>query len=586
MSRFGLSERFRVAAVKARRARRAAASRLLGSRLLRWRYGPAAPRALLIAPQDMRARDESFWPEVQSGFLGLAGSVADFGDGSPFDAVPPGQAWLRAFHGFSWLRHLEAAVDEEADIWARDCVLHWIDRQQSHPPVAFAPEVRARRIISWLSGASILLDTAEPDIVDAITRGLAAEVLALSAGWRTSETGAGRLTSLTALVLARLAFEDDESQLDAVIALLLAEIDRQVLSDGGHISRNPAALIDVLLDWLPLKTCFEVRNIRLPARLSAGIDRALGMLRYLRLGDGGIARFNGMGIADPGALATLMAYDDRPTPDWPIAPASRYSRLASGSTVVIVDVGSPPPLDDAGAACAGVLSFEVSSGTSLLFVNVGAPGSPDADWRTLSRATASHTTACLGEVSSAQLVRAHGLGDMIEAPPLALAGTVRADVRSDGMGQRLEASHEGYAGRCGFIHRRNILLAEGGGRIEGADQFEPVRRVAGAGEVSFALHFHLHPSVTATVLAEGMTSRTVRLMLVVGDGSHWLFEAEGARATVEESTFLASSSGPRPSLQIVLRGLSIGGSEITWSMTRQDDTPAEAAETEIENPRT
>lgn len=562
----GVANRLRGLALRARRVRRTAASRLLGSPLLSWRYGAVGPRVLQIAPQDMRSRDPCFWPEVQSGFLGLAGASLEIGDQSPFDFVAPGPAFERALHGFAWLGNIDAAAEPDAEDWARDIVIDWIARGRQHPVLALAPDVRARRIISWLSNASFLLDLADADEFDAITRALSADVASLSADWRMAD-GPPRLSALSALALARLAFDDGGEHLPAVTALLVAEIDQQVLLDGGHISRNPAALIDVLLDWLPLKSCFDLRQIPVPAKLTLGIERGIGMLRYLRLGDGGIARFNGMGIADPGALATLMSHYDRPAPDWVISPASRYARMACGTTVVVMDAGGSPPLDHAGQACAGALSFEASSGQALLFVNVGAPGPSDADWHALSRATASHSTVCLADTSSAQLVREAGRGEQV---PLVLHGQVKAVATAKAGAAAIETSHDGYGPRFGVVHARRLTLSDDGDLIEGTDRIEPVRRSAGAGEVPFAVHFHLHPSTTLAPFAEGMTGRTVRLVLRLSDGSEWLFVADGARATIEESTFLAGGSGPRPSLQIVLRGSSIGSAEIHWSVSRSN----------------
>ncbi len=94
--------------------------------------------------------------------------------------------------------------------------------------------------------------------------------------------------------------------------LLAAELERQVLPDGGHLSRNPSVLVELLLDLLPLRQCFAAR--RQPSRprpaLLAAIARMTAMLRHLRLGDGMLARFNGMGATERDVLATVLAYDE------------------------------------------------------------------------------------------------------------------------------------------------------------------------------------------------------------------------------------------------------------------------------------
>ena len=90
-------------------------------------------------------------------------------------------------------------------------------------------------------------------------------------------------------------------------------------------------LIELLLDLLPLRQCFGARSIEAGSRrCSAAIARMAPMLRTLRLGDGMLARFNGVGCTERDALATVLAYDDSPTV-WP-APRrpSGYVRLARG----------------------------------------------------------------------------------------------------------------------------------------------------------------------------------------------------------------------------------------------------------------
>ena len=80
-------------------------------------------------------------------------------------------------------------------------------------------------------------------------------------------------------------------------ATLVAELRRQILPDGGHISRNPDVLVELLLDLLPLNQCFAARGRKSPPQLVEALARLLAMLRFLRLGDGMLARFNGVGAA-------------------------------------------------------------------------------------------------------------------------------------------------------------------------------------------------------------------------------------------------------------------------------------------------
>src|SRR4029079_14006743 len=95
------------------------------------------------------------------------------------------------------------------------------------------------------------------------------------------------------------------------------------------------------------------------------------------------------------------------------ARASGYARLERGRTIIIADVGSPPPLETATEAQAGAQSFEMTSRRVLIFANGGFPGPADHHWDSVARSTASHNTLCLAETSSSQLVRHSHLEAMV-----------------------------------------------------------------------------------------------------------------------------------------------------------------------------
>ena len=171
-----------------------------------------------------------------------------------------------------------------------------------------APGSHRPAALSWITHAGFLLEDADAKSYDAISESLGFQLVRLSATWRTAPVGPPRLLSLMAIVLGDLTIADHERQLADAERLLASELTRQILPDGGHISRNPALLVELLLDLLPLSQCFVARNRPVPNEMSAAIRRALGMLRYMRMGDGSLARFNGTGLADPAHIATVLAY--------------------------------------------------------------------------------------------------------------------------------------------------------------------------------------------------------------------------------------------------------------------------------------
>ena len=68
-----------------------------------------------------------------------------------------------------------------------------------------------------------------------------------------------------------------------------------------------------------------------PKQLSDAIDRIMPMVRFFRLGDGTIVRFNGGGATATDSLATVLAYDDTGGAPLRTAPNSGYVRMERGT---------------------------------------------------------------------------------------------------------------------------------------------------------------------------------------------------------------------------------------------------------------
>ncbi|HRD77120.1 MAG TPA: hypothetical protein PK264_14510, partial [Hyphomicrobiaceae bacterium] len=53
---------------------------------------------------------------------------------------------------------------------------------------------------------------------------------------------------------------------------------------------------------------------------------------------------------------------------------------------------------------------------------------------------------------------------------------------------------------------------------------------------------------------------------------HWRVAVTGATLSIEDSIFFAQASGPRPTRQIVLRGICAGETEVSWAFEMLGDT--------------
>lgn len=537
------------------------------------RFWPGRTDRLLIAPHDLRITDATRAAEIYSGRFVFAGKIVTCYGRSVFDLAPPSEDWEVTLLGFGWLRHLRAADSAITRANARALLDDWLSGARRKNPLGRRPDVLARRVISFLSQAPLVLNDADSRFYRRFLRHLTREIRYLRYTMLDIPDGVARLQVLIALCYASLCLANQAKHIRGATRRLSDELQRQILPDGGHISRNPGALIELLLDLLPLRQTFAARNIAPPPALLNAIDRVMPMMRFFRHGDGSFALFNGMSATPSSVVASLLAYDDAHGTPMAHMPHTGYQRLDAGPTTVIVDTGPPPPSHVSHEAHAGCLAFELSSGTNRIVINCGIPATGREGWRGFARSTAAHSTLTYNETSSCQFVELSAVKRLLQGAPV-VAGPKHVEsyreATADGM--VLVASHDGYLKPFNVTHHRVLTLSPDGTRLDGEDTLAKAHGAAFRGADDYALRFHLHPAIKASRLSDGHG-----VMLVLPTREVWTFEAPDERVELEDSVFLAGFDGPRRTSQIVIRQQARQAATIHWSFARSTASPSVTA---------
>lgn len=563
MSRVSIAERAKLSALLLQAGLRRLGGHCNGHPLVRWRFFPAKTDRLIIAPQDLRTADATRAAEIYAGRFAFGGKVVICDGRSPFETIPPSDEWAVGLLGFGWLRHLRAADSAITRANARALVDEWITLQGSWNATAWRPDILSRRVMSWLSQSPLLLNDADVRFYRRFMRSLSKQIRCLRRTAGNARDGVPRLQAVIALSYAALCLAGQARHLRKSARALVEELDRQILPDGGHVSRNPGALIELLLDLLPLRQAFSSRNVAPPPALLNAIDRMMPMLRFFRHGDGNFAHFNGMGSTQADLLATVLAYDDARGEPLKNAPHSGYQRVEAGDVVLLMDAGRAPPIALSQEAHAGCLSFELSSKAQRIVVNCGIPATNRETWRQVARATAAHSTVTFNDTSSCRFLESSSFKRLLFGAPI-IGGPAQVTLTRDDRWDSvvLQASHDGYADLCDVIHHRALMLMADGSRLDGEDTFSPSDgdTLPSSSHDEFAVRFHLHPSIKANRLTDGHG-----VMLMMPDREVWTFSAFEDRVEIEESVYLAGADGPRRTAQIVIYGRARKVPRVRWS---------------------
>ena len=558
-----IAEQARLSVLIGRRAFRSLVGGFHAHPLLRWRFASAKTDRLVIAPQDLRTADATRASEIYAGRFAFAGKVVICDRRSPFEMTPPSDEWAVNLLSFAWLRHLRAADSAITRANARSLIDEWINLQGGWHAVGWRPDILSRRIVCWLSQAPFVLQDADARFYRRFIRSLSRQVRYLRRTLKESRDGLPRLQAVIALTFATLCLQGQSGYLRANARRLIDELRAQILPDGGHISRNPGALIELLADLLPLRQLFSARDLQPPSALNNAIDRMMPMLRFFRHADGNFAQFNGMGPTAVDLLATVLAYDDARGAPVSNAPHSGYQRIDAGNTALLMDTGRPPPIGLSQEAHAGCLSFEMSWKQHRLVINCGLPAVNKETWRQVARATAAHSTVTFNDKSSCHFLESTSLRGLLFGTPI-VSGPhdVRVEREDKPGGALLRTSHDGYAGDFGVIHSRSIQLSADGTTLDGEDSFTPsdVRGFPAGAADEYAIRFHLHPAIKASRLSDGRG-----VILLLPDREVWTFATLGDAVEIEESVFLAGNDGPRRAVQIVIYGHAREHPKVRWS---------------------
>lgn len=539
--------------------------------LFRWRFSGFRPHKILAHPIDLHVADPMMAHEFYHGRFAFAGHIVHSGAVSPFSLAPPTLEWEAALHDFHWLRHMDAAESDLATAHARSLLEDWLDHAgKKVKGVAWSASVVARRLISWICHSKMLLEGASERFEKRFLRALGLQFRYLRVIIYSMGHNDQRLHAAVALTFASLALPVSTAVKKKVQTTLIEELSRQILVDGGHISRSPIILFNLLSDLLSLRYLFTRSNEIAPRILIDSVERMLPALRFFIHEDQTLARFNGVGSLVSERLLKLLELDETGGHPFSYARYSGFQRLKANQTTVLADTGKFPPHFVAQQACSGCLSFEMSSQGHRFIINTGVNPDGPEDYRHLGRVTAAHSTATLNDYSVGTFYKKkkNSASFLFDGPT-----DVQLHRIEDSGKTGFIASHNGYVRSFNLIHERGLILATSGDMIEGFDRFfmpnkggKRHKRVQSEQD-HVAVRFHLHPQIEVNYDGE-------RVCLAVKDGhvedeQVWYFMSPDADIYLEDSIDFAALEGPQRTQQIVLYFRPAFQEKVRWRFIRK-----------------
>lgn len=517
---------------------------------------------------------------IAGNFL-FSGTLTENKGGSIWDTEPDNDVVAEELQGCAWLDDLAAVGDAKARALSQRWVAEWIKRYGNGKGAGWTPDLTGRRLIRWIQHGFFLLRGQEREANEAFYKSLGQQTIFLSRRWKTTSRGLPRFEALTGMIYAGLSLEGMEEHVDPAVAALARDCGREIDETGGIATRNPEELLEVLTLLIWATEALKETDRQPPAAIMTAIARITPTLRALRHADGSLARFHGGGRGLDGRLDHALAAAGERAPVTE-GPHMGYARLSAGRTSIVIDAVAPPTDATSVNAHASTLAFELTSGRRPLIVNCGSGRTFGEDWRRAGRATPSHSTLCIEGFSSSRLGPPSRLVTSRQELLVDTPKDVQCHFSELHDGRRVELSHDGYRSTHGLTHARTIDLAVDGRGMVGEDflttlddpdkaRFERALDDTSLQGVPYALRFHIHPDVDATLDMGGAA-----VSMALKSGEVWILRHDGhAKLALEPSVYLENGRlSPRPSQQVVLSGRTMAyATRVRWSLAKAQDTP-------------
>jgi uncharacterized heparinase superfamily protein len=468
-------------------------------------------------------------PDVWQGDISRGHDMMGFVSKTPVAGLrtlmsPAGLRDLRLdFHTFDWVHDLRAVGSNEARTSATTLINAWVYASPQANALIGNAECTTRRLLRLIGCYAFYAPALNDDTRTALYTSVLDQSRDLKRQLKMTHDRTDQF--FAALGIAAVALATGDPSTGTHLKTLHKTIDRIILNDGGPSTRRPDDLPEILRGLIDLRHIIDAARLPLPAFIAHAIDRVVPALQFFRLGDNKLAAFHG-GRAGQAAPITDIIRHTRVQAGTPATLShTGFERLATDTMIAIIDAGRMGP-----GHHASTTAFELSVGKARVIVGCGQHET-DPTWQELLAATSAHSTLTLDHQDN-----------MTGKDPYDVDIT-RAYVPG---GETVTITHTGYMARNGFTHTRALTASPNPTVLVGVDTV--ATSIPPLNPVDITVRFHLHPSVTPTLVDDGG-----RVELDLHNGTWCSFECDDGTLCIEDSIYLAETGRPQKTKQIVIK---------------------------------
>ncbi|MBY0282175.1 MAG: hypothetical protein K2W94_08510 [Alphaproteobacteria bacterium] len=288
---------------------------------------------------------------------------------------------LSRLHSFEWLRDLRTINTNPSRKFARELVSHWIDynhsiTKKSWLTPAWKNGITGSRLANWVALYDFFGVTANDSFRQAFFKSLIRQYRYLRRNYSIKEDPLEAFLSLKGLIFCACTLPRQKHRIPGFLKDLEFVSKKQLLPDGGHVSRSPLIQFILLRDLIDIRLLLKGAELEDPLFMQQAIHAMAPLVRLFRHGDGGLASFMGnndpynMGIGaeniSPGSVDMALSLADVRGRPPGRAPYIGIERCTSKAGLVLLNAKPSlyelPPFMRSEEPGINILDFEWSSG--------------------------------------------------------------------------------------------------------------------------------------------------------------------------------------------------------------------------------
>ncbi len=400
---------------------------------------------------------------------------------------------INGFDSFNFLRDLKSLGKLETRSIARNIVEIWINKNKNFFSVPFQIMPLSKRIVNICFTYSWFAKSGNQDFKKKLLTFLSQQLKIQEFKIKSNNNEDEVFEVYKSLIIGNIFLFGNKEKIIEYLKEIESVINRLILKDGGHVSRNPMKQLCVLRGLIEIRSATATLPDINNSVLHKNVKLMSKFFKMFCMPDGNFCFFNGGSLINKVEITETLKRIDKTSRKTEIADASGYGKLIKNNVLLLIDLGTKNNhfSDEKFINKASIGAFELYYKKLKLITNLGDI-EKNKDFNSLMSlaSTAAHSTLSIDDRNNIDLSNNRKLDYL----------NVKKNINN--LGDLIEIEHSGYNYAFGVNHKRTIFLKKNGLDFRGIDEIFSINNF-GIIPKEAKIRFHLSSNLNVFKLRNG-----------------------------------------------------------------------------------